>query len=150
MPVPRRPRSVRQFINEKSVLRDLHTTIDFQIRLTELISSLLPAPLNAHIVSAQIQQTELLIHTDAPTWAARLRFLATPLLQQVRSDYPNINSMKVRIIYPDRKSKTVKKAATYSRFAADIIHKNAENTKDEALKRALEQLSHTIRKKARS
>lgn len=148
--MPRSPRSIRNFINEKKVLRDLQSNIDFQNKLTEEIRSLLPSPLNSHIQSARLIDNIVTIHTDTPAWAARLRFLAAALTNQLKASYPNIKAIKIRIIYLDKKPKPTLKAAKKSSIAADIIHKNAINTKDKDLKQALERLSTTLRGKPSS
>ena len=52
-------------------------------KMDVLLAELLPAPLNAHCRILSIKNTILVLAADSPVWAARLRFQAPQLVQQL-------------------------------------------------------------------
>ena len=53
-------------------------------RATEMLHACLGAPANAHCVVANVRDDVMVIHTDSPAWAAKLRFQVGTLQRQFK------------------------------------------------------------------
>ena len=67
-------------------------------RLVEALRSALPADEAAGIVAANIRDDgELVVLTESPAWAARLRYEADRLIEAARSTGATVTGCKVRV-----------------------------------------------------
>ena len=62
----------------------------------------LPPELGAHVVAGNLRPDgTLVVVTDSPAWAARLRFEGASILARCQEIYPESQRVKVRVTGPD-------------------------------------------------
>lgn len=143
----------------KSLTKWLHTPSDqlspllAQVRLlhriTGALRGLLDNPLAEHCQAANLDGTTLVISTDSPAWAAKLRYQITSLLAQLqtRDDLPPIEQIRIRVqpANPARPAPAARRLAISSETAAVISHV-ADHTTDPQLQAALRRLArHAVK-----
>ncbi len=120
------------------------------IAIDKLLHELIPAPLNEHCRTLTLSGTTLVLATDSPVWAARLRFHSSRLVKQFARYKPaKIRAVRVQVKPAARpaipgKRKTAPRPA--SRGAA-ALKQAAQSISDPALKSGLLRLAnrHTTR-----
>lgn len=115
-------------------------------RLRELESRLtahLEPPLNQHCQIANYANNTLTLHTDSPTWAAKLRFITPDILNFMRNNcsLSEIKTVRIRIMIPDTKTANTAKHLTLSPSTADHIKEVALSVTDDGLRHSLLKLS---------
>jgi len=141
----RSPRSVRHLLQDKPGLQRLEREIRVQQRLLADVRQCLPADLSQHCLSARLREDTLVLHTDSPAWATRLRYLAPQLTSVLVPEYPALREVKIRLIVADTVHPRPGSGAKHSDRAAQIIHSSADHANSEALKLALHRLGKAIR-----
>lgn len=133
-------KSVRHLLNDKPTLKSLAAEVDSQKALLADIRRLLPVDLAAHCLSARLDGQTLILHTDSPVWASRLRFLSAELHILLQNDFPALRKVKVKML-PAQQSPTRRQVTTYrSAAAADVLHAAASGISDTELRTALQRL----------
>jgi len=141
----RSPKSVRHLLKDKPTLKRLELEISAQKALLGQVRHLLPNELAGHCVAAQMRDQHLILHTDSPVWATRLRYFAPQLISLLKSGDPSLRGIKVRLVLARSPQRRRLPAARHSDFAAAIIHDSAEDTKQPQLREALKRLSATLK-----
>jgi hypothetical protein len=117
--------------------------MDLQVLLDEL----LPAPLNEHCRVLAIRDETLILATNSPVWAARLRFHA-PLLVKQLSSHQNVNLRTVRVrVRPPEKATLPAPARRQAalrpgKAGAAALKQAAQTVSDAGLKTALLRLAN--------
>ena len=143
----RSPRSVRRLLKDKPSLRLLELEISAQKALLSQIRQLLPEDLARHLLAARKRDQQLVLHTDSPAWATRLRYSSAHLLDSLRADDPSLRGIRVRLMVSRQSPRRRLPPARHSNTAASIIHESALDTKQPALRAALNRLSEAIKRK---
>lgn len=141
----RRPRSIRHLLQDKPELKRLEREIRVQKTLLSHLRQCLPADIAAHCLHAQLHDETLVIHTDSPVWATRLRYLAPQLIDALAVEYPGLRAAKVRLAMEAHRPKSVGSPPHHSNRAAEIIHSSAGHTKSESLQKALRRLGEALK-----
>jgi hypothetical protein len=141
----RKPRSVRHLLQDKPELIRLEREIKAQNRLLSHVRQCLPADLATHCIHAQFRDDTLVVHTDSPVWATRLRYLAPQLSGALAAEYPALRTTKVRLILDTNRPERSPAKAIHSSEAAQIIHSSATHTKSKSLQDALHRLSRAVK-----
>jgi len=116
----------------------------------QLVRSLLPTPLNDHCISLVSKQNHLILYTDSPAWASRLRYFSRELVIQLRNKQIDINKISIRISIENRKNNKKHKgreARLISTENADLLSRVADHTPDPNLQAALRRLSSHHKKR---
>ena len=142
----RSPKSVRHLLKDKPALKLLELEISAQKALLEQVHKLLPADISRHCVAAQKRGQQLILHTDSPVWATRLRYQAPQLITLLKSGHPSLRGVKIRLNLTRSPPRRRLPAAQHSDIAAAIIHDCAEDTKQPELRDALERLSLALKR----
>ena len=142
----RSPKSVRHLLKDKPTLKLLELEISAQKALLAKVRRLLPDDLATHCAAAQLHGPQLVLHTDSPVWATRLRYLAPQVLSLLRSDFPSLSEVKIRVLIPRPAARPPRRPARKSDVAAAIIHDSALDTKPEPLRDALLRLSEALKR----
>ncbi len=68
-------------------------------KIDEIFRASLPCPLEQHCYVANLRDKILIIHTDSPLWATRLRYLTPEILRNWHNNptMPIIERLKIRI-----------------------------------------------------
>ena len=140
------PKSVRHLLKDKPTFKRLELEISAQKALLNRVRRLLPDDLAAHCVAAQKRGQHLILHTDSPVWATRLRYFAPQLNSLLKADDPSLRGIKVKLVLTRSSRRRRLPAARHSDFAAAIIHDSAEDTKQPQLREALKRLSLALKR----
>ena len=137
----KKPKSVKHILNsQNSELQELlHHTQQLN-SLNKQLSHLLPLPLSLHCTAASVERRTLLLITDSPAWATRLRLLTPNLIKALEGF--QINSINVKIRPPQKAPEVIPRARpTMSTETSNILSHLAETTSDLKLKLALRRLA---------
>jgi len=148
--MPRKPRPINQWLQAQSSLKTLQLQIELQQELLLQVHASLPAKLAKHCSSAQVQGSALILFTDTPVWASKLRFLSPQLLSKLRASHPGIASVSVKLAVVQRQSpvpKKVRRLVRRSNVAADIVDNSKAGISSPALRSALGRLAKALREK---
>ena len=138
-------KSVRHLLQDKPTLNRLDHEINAQRALLAEIRRLLPGELAAHCVSARLDGQRLVLHTDSPVWASRLRFMAAELHSLLENRDRSLREIKVKLL-PARNPRTKRPVpARRSQTAGEIVAESAEHVEPAALRQALQRLSRTLK-----
>jgi hypothetical protein len=141
----RSPRSVRHLLQDKPGLQRLEREIHAQESLLADVRRCLPADLASHCLNARLRVDTLVLHTDSPVWATRLRYLAPQLASVLAAEYPAVREVKIRLLVPTADHAAPKIGANRSDRAAKIIHSSADHANSEALRAALHRLGKAVK-----
>ena len=118
--------------------RMLHTP-DEQVRAQ------LPDNLQPHCQVLSLHDRTLVLATDSPVWAARLRFHAPRLVKQLtRQRIMSVRNIRVRVTPPEKTMTSARKIAPgqeQGRLRAAALKQAAQTVSDPRLKSALLRLS---------
>jgi hypothetical protein len=142
----RSPKSVRRLLKDKPTLKFLELEISAQKALLENVRRLLPGDLADHCVAAQKRDQQLILHTDSPVWATRLRYSSPQLLGLLQPSHSSLREVKIKLVLPRSVTRRRLPGARHSNTAAAIIHDSAEDTKQPQLREALERLSLALKR----
>lgn len=140
------PKSVRRLLKDKPTFKRLELEISAQKALLNRVRRFLPDDLGSHCVAAQMREHQLVLHTDSPVWATRLRYVAPQLVSLLKTEDPSLCGIKVKLILTRSSPRRRLPAAQHSDFAAAIIHESAEDTKQPQLREALKRLSIALKR----
>jgi len=115
-------------------------------RLNFSLRSLLPAPLGEHCWAAAIRDQELILVTDASTWASQLRYLQREIIKQLNAEYGAeyglaLKKCRVRIDAPRVVREPARRRLALSPESARTLQRAAEATTDPELRAALQKLA---------
>ena len=141
----RSPRPVRRLLKDKPTLRLLELEISARKALLNQVRRLLPENIARHIVAAQKREQDLILHTDSPVWATRLRYNGPQIISLLKSADPSLRNVKVRVFVSRTPTRRRIVPVRHSDIAAAIIHDSAIDTKQPELREALERLSLALK-----
>ena len=141
----RSPKLIGQLLKDWPLLRQIDREISAQSQLLKAIQRHLPADLASHCVAARLVDERLILHTDSPVWASRLRFLSGQLVILLQNDFPALRNVKIKL-RPKEQTRTPRKhAPRLSAAGADAVISTAAHTTSAPLKHALERLGRRLR-----
>ena len=146
MPVVRNqgPVAIQELLTHRSVqLSELFVRAAELTRLRQTLECELPSPLRDHIMVADFDQKTLVLQTDGPAWAARLRFEIPRLLElaRLKCNLPSVQTVRIQVAPPVQNRKPRSRDIHLSRRAADTLRNSALSTDDAALRDSLLRLS---------
>ena len=146
MPVIRNqgPVAIQELLTRRSVqLSELYIRAAELTRLRQTLECELPPPLRNHIMVAGFDQKTLVLQTDGPAWAARLRFKIPRLLElaRLKCNLPSVQTVRIQVSPPMQNRKPRSRDIHLSRRAADVLRNSASSTDDAALRESLLRLS---------
>lgn len=140
----RYPRSIAKIIEQ--VGSSGHSSLSAQVRqlaaFERQVKGCLPADLAEHCQVAGLRDGCLRLATDSPAWAARLRFQAPRLVQQLtHQGATGLRSVQVRIIPPTKQPMPPARKAHLATENAQLLEQTAEAIEDPGLAQALRRLA---------
>lgn len=141
----RSPKLVYHLLHEKPSLQRLERELNAQKMLLTDVRQCLPADLAQHCAAAQLRERTLVLHTDSPAWATRLRYLAPQLISVLADEYPALREIKVRLLIEQSAPPPPKNAPRRSDDAARIIRASAGYAKPGPLADALRRLGEALK-----
>lgn len=97
------PLPIGSFLNsETGVLGNLIQQIELLKILNQNLTSFLDSPLNAHCTVANYANDIMVLHTDSPVWASRLRYILPQLLNfmQDQCGLVSIKTIRIKVMPP--------------------------------------------------
>lgn len=130
---------------EKNQVADLITTARKLCRLNQYILSVLDQPLTDHCQVARFEGDLLVLNTDSPVWASRLRYYIPTLLHELKQNIPDLQGLKTIKITTAPPSPEIEQSIVSERKISDAAASNitamAESIEDTALREALLRLT---------
>lgn len=107
------------------------------------LRSELRAPLSEHLNVANFSDDTLVLHTDNPAWASRLRFNIRTILRIARNKcgLAGLKSVRIKVVIPNIDSKTNKRSLLLSENTAKMIGETTASINDHKLRTSLSNLS---------
>lgn len=139
-----RPRRLRQLLRHSQGLEKIFREVRLQHQVLADVQALLAPAIAAHCVAAQITRQNLVLHTDSPAWATRLRFLTPQLLSQLRGRYPGLASIRLHLLPQNAAKPTPKRPPRHSAHGGELIRAGAATVADPDLRDALERLAEAV------
>ena len=119
--------------------------ISQQLDLLEIVRSALPGELAEHAVHCLDRSRKLIIYTDSPAWAAKLRFYEPSVLEKVNAKAKlNLNEFQVKVLSLFSAGAINKRPLFPSQAVTKEIMKVSESLGDRELKQALAKLGKTL------
>ena len=131
------------FTDSSDKLSSLYTHALALIRLQDNLKANLSAPLNEHVTVANYDNKTLIIQTDTPAWAAKLRFKIPDLLSVLRENcgLTDLKTIRIKISVPENKRTVSEKHLVLSNQSSDIIRNMANTITDPDLRQTLLKIS---------
>lgn len=142
-------KSVRHLLIDKPMLKTLAAEISAQRVLLDRVRRLLPGELAPHCIAARIDGQRLVVHTDSPVWASRLRFMSAELRMLLENDFPALREVKIRLLPPIGVRPRTEQTAQFSDIAAGTVQSAAEGIADPQLQAALQRLGSRLKPRNR-
>jgi len=128
------------FSARDSQLGNLCQHINYLQNLENKLLAYLNPPLNEHCILANYTNNTLILHTDSPTWAAKLRYCIPEMLSYMQHEcYPNsLITIRIKVIPLSKPmDKTTVRRLTISGDAASFINTVAITMSDSDLRTSL-------------
>jgi len=139
----KKPRPLSNVVNNGDQLGHLARMLRKQQALLDQIRQSLPLPLRPHCIHARIDGNRLVLHTDSPVWATRLRFYAPQIFAVVKHQAPKLGKLEVRIFMPQNIRPGRRPLGSLPDKTAALVSQLAESIDDQAIRAALKRLSGT-------
>jgi hypothetical protein len=103
----------------------------------------LPGSLASHVIVANADDSTLVIHTDSPAWAARLRYQIPVILDLAKEKcaLASIHNVRIKVKIPAEDSVTSAREPVLSERARRTLLQSAESTEDPELQASLRRLA---------
>jgi hypothetical protein len=140
-------KTLNRTISSGKSLNSLREKLKSQEDLLERIRTLLTPPLHDHCVWSVLNKGELILFTDSPAWASRLRYLSSNLQQQLRREGLSIRRVLVKVSLSNKEylqksgARNLRRANPISQSNAQLLRSIAQTVDDPSLKASLERLS---------
>lgn len=137
------PHSLQDILTSSSGIAHLVHRAAALKSLQERLLNQLAAPLSDHVTVANYDDQVLIIQTDSPAWAARLRFHIPELLKlaQEKCGLPSIQTIRIKVDATRREREPLSRAVTLPAEASNILRECAQSIDDPALRDSLLRLS---------
>ncbi len=139
--MPKRPRPITELLTASSKLRMLLSQAQEQRSLLRRIQGILPSPLDKHCHAVLEKQPRLILYTDSPAWASRLRFFSRNLLELLSKTGLEYDRVMVRVMVMSiSKQRKPNRRQRLSTTNAKLVTEVAETINDPLLGAALRRL----------
>ena len=111
-------------------------------KLNFSLRALLPQPMAEHCWAAAIRGQELVLVTDAGTFASQLRYMQHEIIKQLNAEHRlELKRCRIRISAPRREREPQRRRLSLSSESAETLARSAESFSDPELKAALLKLA---------
>lgn len=137
----KRPRPISELLTSSGNFHILLSQAREQQLLLGRIREALPSPLDQHCQAVLGKEHRLILYTDSPAWASRLRFFSRNLLDQLSKTGLEFDRVMVRVMaLPVPKHRKPRQPQTLSPANARLVTQVAETIDDPLLGAALKRL----------
>jgi hypothetical protein len=136
-------RNISNIIGTTNSLAHLYSRSLEIIKLQDAIRNSVGQPLSHHLYLADLYSDSLLLYTDSPAWAAKLRFSTSEILSIIKliPGYQNVDTLRVKINPSLCKDLPKESRLAISSSTAQHLEKIAENINDNELQASLLKLA---------
>ena len=128
---------------------DIHRRIALLQAIQDKLQTTLPPPLSDNFIIANVSKDTLVLHTQSPAWAAKLRFNTPLILDSVKEFYDTVppKSLRIKVVpdSPQQAQVQTKRKIGISKTNSQLIKSTAESIKDSSLRESLLKLSRRTR-----
>jgi len=145
----KKPQSIANLLSKSTFQQLLRRTNAIE-RLNSLLKQVVSSPLKEHCQAVGVAAGKLLIQTDSPVWASRLRYQQQGILALLKKndELSFLTGLSIQV-RPEagKKNPTKRKAAAPSADSAAQMDRLAEEIHDPKLKEALRKIARRASKK---
>jgi hypothetical protein len=138
----KKPRSLLNVVENGEQLGHLARMLHQQEVLLKQIRQIVPGVMQQHCLHARICGNRLILHTDSPVWATRLRFHGNEIINTLRQQAPAIRKLDIRIMLPEPVRPGRPALGSLPEKTALLIGQLADSIDDEAIQAALKRLCY--------
>ncbi len=122
---------------------EIHQRIALLQAIQDKLQATLPPPLSDNFVIANISKDTIVLHTQSPAWASKLRFNTPLILECIKEFYDAAppKSLRIKVVPGSPQPATPKRKLSISSKNAQLIKSTAESIKDSHLRESLLRLS---------
>ncbi|MBF8268334.1 MAG: hypothetical protein HW386_43 [Gammaproteobacteria bacterium] len=134
------PATINDFLSSRSQsLSKLVGQVSRILICQSRLRSELGPPLSEHLHVANYSNDSLMLHTDSPAWASRLRFNIQNILNIVRQNcgLNELKSVRIKVVIQNTDSEPVKRMNCLSQSTTKLIENTARSIKDHKLRTSL-------------
>lgn len=139
------PKSVRHLLKDKPTLKHLEHGISARRTLLAEVRTHLPEEVATHCLAAQIEGARLILHSDSPAWATRLRYLSNQLCSLLEPGHPTLREIRIKVLLTRGTGRPPARKPYKSAQAAEVIESSADSTAPGPLRDALLRLSRAVK-----
>jgi len=130
-------RKLSSVVQNSSQLGHLKRMAGQQQLLLQQIRQLLPEPLRNHCLHARLIGTRIVLHTTTSVWSSRLRFHAPQILEELKTQAPNLEKLDVRILMNEKSRQPLKLLDSNSGKNQKMRYRLGDSINDPVIKAAL-------------
>ena len=134
------PTTINDFLSSRSqTLSELVEHVSRILICQSKLRSELGPPLSEHLHVANYSKDSLMLHTDSPAWASRLRFNIQNILNIVRLNcgLNELKSVRIKVVIRNTDSEPAKRLNCISQSTTKLIENTARSVKDQKLRTSL-------------
>ena len=139
-----KPAMLNRLLTERgSTLASLFAHAQRLARIQSELHARLPAALASHVTVANADDATIVIHTDSPAWAARLRY-QIPAILDIAREYcalASVQNIRIKVKIPAVVSDPPAREPVLSDRARRALLQSAEATDDPELQASLRRLA---------
>jgi len=121
-----------------SILRQTHVLNT----LNTILNQLLPEPSKNHCHIANVREQIIILHTDSPAWATRIRYEIPRILKQINEMYNKQVFLEIKLKVRASYIQTTANDTQSTKQKETLKKRPASDIKDPKLKQAMDRLLH--------
>ena len=127
-------------------LADIHNRIALLKTIQDKLQTTLPPPLSDNFIVANVSKDTLVLHTQSPAWASKLRFNTPLILECIKQFYDATppKSLRIKVVPESPQHAPPTRKISISSGNAQLIKSTAESITDSRLREALLKLSRRV------
>lgn len=129
---------------DTSIIGKLIQHIEFLKDLEQKFLSFLAPPLNKHCTVANYANDTLVLHTDTPAWASKIRYNTPRLLLFLQNEcgLAALKTIRIKVVpLPSQYARLTNKSWKLDEHTAGLIWQAAATITDESLRQSLQKIS---------
>lgn len=142
---PNAPAPIRKLLKaDAGIIGRFIQHIEFLKGLEQRLLSFLAPPLNKHCTIANYANDTLMLHTDAPAWASRIRYNTPAILDFLQNEcgLAALRTIRIKVMpAPLQHVRLPDKSWKLDESTASLIRRSAATITDESLRHSLEKIS---------
>jgi len=143
--LPKAPAPIRTFLKaDAGIIGRYIQHIEFLQGLEQKLLPFLAPPLNKHCTIANYANDTLVLHTDAPAWASRIRYNTPGILHFLQNEcgLAALRTIRIKVMPASiQHARLPDKSWKLDETTASLIRRSAATITDESLRHSLEKIS---------